>query len=576
MTRFLHGLLAVLAIPGTLAISTTDQQPLLRLKDDRILTPSLVEFIDGVVKTQQVEGLTLAVIRADGESEYGAWGRKTEDDDEMTTDTLFDIGSCSKAFVTAAIGILIDDYAHARNTTPLPTGLKKLDWDSKLKRILPDDWKHMDPWASEQANLVDILSHVSGLPRHEIFYGPGDDTKSVVRNQRYQRPAFELREQWSYNNQMYMIGAEIIRTFTGSFTEFVEERIFKPLNMTDTTYSPDVAHASGKATQTWTSFGRRIPWWLSEDWQVELAAGPGGVISSAVDLEKWVRMLLNKGVDPRTKKTIIPLSALSTIVSAHSIVNGNPPGVPGASISGYGLGWERTAFNGHDMIQHGGALPGSSAAVIGVLADGVGVVALANADSKGVANSIIATEVLQKLLGFDGESSLRIGSYGINTTPYEAPHAVETVDPPSYNYVGVYKNDVFGTLLLCNASSTSHYCGSILDDFSAVDGVSPPQNSSKLFAELPSLWTSHVRLLYKGDNVFHFQPTYLFPEGYGKNTTPFEEVIELSDRASAVFVVENGDVVGFGLTGTVIEGLTMREKEGGSVEYTADAWFAKL
>jgi hypothetical protein len=59
----------------------------------------------------------------------------------------------------------MDDFEHGRNTTPLPAGLSGLSWGSKVVDILGDDWKLMDPWATEKANLIDILSHMSGLSR---------------------------------------------------------------------------------------------------------------------------------------------------------------------------------------------------------------------------------------------------------------------------------------------------------------------------------------------------------------------------------------------------------------------------
>jgi hypothetical protein len=79
----------------------------------------------------------------------------------------FNIGSCSKAFLNTSLGILIDDFAQGRNTTPLPTvtGLSSLSWKTKLSDILSSDWELSDPWASQKANLVDILSYVSGMPR---------------------------------------------------------------------------------------------------------------------------------------------------------------------------------------------------------------------------------------------------------------------------------------------------------------------------------------------------------------------------------------------------------------------------
>ena len=83
---------------------------------------------------------------------------------------------------------------------------------------------------------------------------------------------------------MYMTGAYIVTKYTNdSYTTFASNRIFKPLNMTSTTFSPNKAFASGKLTQMWTGFGRRIPFWFTEE-NVELNAGAGGVISSVADL----------------------------------------------------------------------------------------------------------------------------------------------------------------------------------------------------------------------------------------------------------------------------------------------------
>jgi hypothetical protein len=76
----------------------------------------------------------------------------------------------SKAFTATSVGLLIDDFAHGRNVTPLPAGLAKLTWDTKVKDLLLDDWRLMDEWASEKASLRDVLSHVSGLPRYAIWW----------------------------------------------------------------------------------------------------------------------------------------------------------------------------------------------------------------------------------------------------------------------------------------------------------------------------------------------------------------------------------------------------------------------
>jgi CubicO group peptidase (beta-lactamase class C family) len=82
---------------------------------------------------------------------------------------------------------------------------------------------------------------------------------------------------------MYMVGAHIIDTYAGSYTDFVRDRLFLPLNMSGSTFLPSEAHATGRATQTWTKEGRRIPWLLTDD-DYKLITGAGGVIASAEGL----------------------------------------------------------------------------------------------------------------------------------------------------------------------------------------------------------------------------------------------------------------------------------------------------
>ena len=83
-----------------------------------------------------------------------------------------------------------------------------------------------------------------------------------------------------------MVGTYIVSTLTGMrYRDFVGNRIFKPLGMTSSTYSIDAALQTGRFTDTWSSFGRLIPPWMEEEY-VDLAAGPGGVISSVEDLAR--------------------------------------------------------------------------------------------------------------------------------------------------------------------------------------------------------------------------------------------------------------------------------------------------
>ncbi|KAI0042675.1 beta-lactamase/transpeptidase-like protein [Auriscalpium vulgare] len=551
-------------------LSAADHRQLQQPLAQAIFTPGLVKAIQRVLDAHDVPGLSVGVVRSDGVAEYGGWGVRSEDGDGMTSDTLFDVGSCSKAFLAAAVGILIDDYAHGRNSTPLPASLEKLDWDTKLKDLLPGEWELMDHWAHEKADIVDILTHVSGLPRHDFAYSSSDTPASMTRRLRFLRPAFELRQQWSYNNIMFMVGAHIITTYAGSYTEFVEDRIFKPLGMRSTTYSPKEAQNSGRVTQTWTSFGRRIPGLYPEE-QVKLMAGPGGIISNVEDMSKWVHTVLNGGVDPRSNFTVVPPSAFEKITTAHSVMIGGPTSHLYGFL-GYGLGWMRSTSAGHDMLHHSGSLHGFSAFVVAALADGIGIVVLANADGKHLAIEAVSHLVARAILGGDdlGLPSHMLSSDALE--PQKSQRPQECTDMPPFDFTGTYHNDGYGTMTLCNLSSTSNFCSGVLTDFANFRGASPCDQAHALYAVFPRTRTTHIRFVHVENTRFDMEPTYLFPDGYGRNTTPFEVIIT---EAQATFVVEHAEIVGFGLSGTVFEGPTMREKEGGPIEYTAEAWFAK-
>lgn len=83
---------------------------------------------------------------------------------------------------------------------------------------------------------------------------------------------------------MYILGAHLISTYSGMpYADYIQERIWSPLNMSMTTFSPDKALQTGKRTESWSGSGRRIPFWFSDD-MLALNAGAGGVISNVEDL----------------------------------------------------------------------------------------------------------------------------------------------------------------------------------------------------------------------------------------------------------------------------------------------------
>ncbi|EJD02324.1 beta-lactamase/transpeptidase-like protein [Fomitiporia mediterranea MF3/22] len=566
------------------ALSARCNQVPFTASPERVLNPEFSNYVDHLMELWNVKGVSMAVIKPAGDVEFGSWGNRTEDGEPMSPETLFGIASCSKAFLSASLGVLFDDYAHGRNTTPLPDGLRKLDWETKIKDVLPnDEWKLQDEWATEKANFKDILSHLSGLPRHDASYGPADSPADNLHKLRYLRPAHELRQKFSYNNQMYVVGSHILSKYTGSHANYTAERIFKPLGMESTTYSPDVAAKSGKLTHTWTAHGQRIPYSILEE-EKDLIAGPGGVISNVVDLSKWVKMLLHNGSatamdgpgEPLV--SVLPKSVFEAVTTSNTIGMGHPT-APEFSIVGYGLGWQRASYQGHDVLSHSGSIPGLTSHISFYPDDGFGIVTLLNTADKDRVALALHYRAAEDILGLPHKFSAEEPP-----TPPSPPGTPNTSTPlPLSAYSGLYSNPGYGVFVLCDPESTSHYCDSVLSDFRAVDAAQslpfPPQTDvPQLFAAWPRIWSSHVRLVHAANNTnkFDISFTRLFPEGYGASDTAFE--VYESDRyeGQVEFVVdeEGMSVIGFGYFG--VGDMKGNREEGVSIEDGSIAWFTRV
>ncbi|KAF8131289.1 beta-lactamase/transpeptidase-like protein [Mycena galopus ATCC 62051] len=198
-------ILALLIFPATRG-QFASQVPLndLTKNGGKVVNEELSFYIQNVLQFNNFTGLSLAIVLPDGEVEFAAWGNRTEDGDPVDPETVMNLGSCSKAFLSASLGILMQDFADGRNKSALPNGVTRFTWDTKMRDLLPDEWMTEDKWITEKASLKDLLSHVTGLPGHDGSYSPYDSPEDIVVRMRHLRAAYELRQLYEYNNQMYV------------------------------------------------------------------------------------------------------------------------------------------------------------------------------------------------------------------------------------------------------------------------------------------------------------------------------------------------------------------------------------
>ncbi len=161
------------------------------------------EFVNQALVDWQVPGFAIGIV-IDGEVAYakGFGRRDIEKDLPVTTKTLFAIGSATKAFTSFALGTQVDEG--------------KLEWDKPVRSYLPGFSLH-DPYASTHITPRDLVTHRSGLPRHDLawYNNTALTRKEMIARLPYYEPNKELREKFQYNNMMFLAAGYLVGELDG-------------------------------------------------------------------------------------------------------------------------------------------------------------------------------------------------------------------------------------------------------------------------------------------------------------------------------------------------------------------------
>ena len=189
-----------------------------------ITSREIDSLVEKTMKTFDVPGIAVAIVKDDKVIHSKGYGvRSLNTMQKADENTLFGIASNSKAFTTAALGILIDE--------------KKLSWDDKVIDYIPE-FRLYNPYVTEEFTIRDLLTHRSGLGlgAGDLMIWPGLNNftlKDIIHNLRYLKPVSGFRTKFDYDNLLYIVAGEVVARVSGmSWEDFIETRIMKPLNMT--------------------------------------------------------------------------------------------------------------------------------------------------------------------------------------------------------------------------------------------------------------------------------------------------------------------------------------------------------
>src|SRR5262249_57330656 len=136
----------------------------------------------------------------------------------VTGDTLFPLASCTKAFTTTAMAMLVDEG--------------KLQWDDLVRKHVPY-FRLADPLADANVTLRDLVCHRTGVGPHEFlcYRAPWGVEEQIRRIGRVPLGK-SFRSTFQYQNAMFLAAGEAVAAASGvSWKEFVEKRILGPLEM---------------------------------------------------------------------------------------------------------------------------------------------------------------------------------------------------------------------------------------------------------------------------------------------------------------------------------------------------------
>jgi CubicO group peptidase (beta-lactamase class C family) len=325
------------------------------------------DILRAVLQYWHAPGLVAAVVRDDKVIYLAGQGvRQVGGNEPVTADTLFAVGSCTKAFTATAMAVLVDQG--------------KIDWDDKVSKHLPS-FRLDDPLADHDVRLRDLLCHRLGLARHDLlWYRAPWSVEESVRRMAFLERKTSFRSTYEYNNLAYLAaGLAIEAVAKQPWHTFVNEQLFKPLGMNDAVFTSSAAQKTGCAATPhgYDADGKIVPIpWYNDDKQIRAS---GSIKASAADLTHWLRFQLADG--KYRGRQVVSAEALE---ETHTPQIPMPSSIPGSTSAGYGLGWQITEYRGHAVHLHSGAVDGFRATIVLVPRKKLGLLVLTNVEESGV------------------------------------------------------------------------------------------------------------------------------------------------------------------------------------------------
>jgi CubicO group peptidase (beta-lactamase class C family) len=407
-------------------------------------------FVAKGVKDWGIPGLSVSIVKNDSvifAKGYGvrALGSAGAVDDQ----TLFGIMSTTKAFTAMSLAMLVDEH--------------KVAWNDPVSKWLPQ-LEFPDVLATRELTVKDLLTHNTGLGNADLLWTRGDLSRDeILKRVRFLTPAYSIRNGYVYQNVMYSAAGEVVARASGMpWEDFVRTRIFSPLGMTRTYPTLGLMRATQDPNVSSPHFKIRDTIRVIQDEPADPIEAAGAIWSTASDMAKWMRFLLDSGRVNGTR--------LVSERNFHELFRPQVVGPPGGFYptskiikphwETYGFGFFEEDFRGRFVAYHTGSLAGRTA-IIGLMPDErVGVYVFGNLDHAEFRHALMY-KAFDLFAGTNGEpardwSAEFLTLYGDAEKRSDAARAAQdamrvTGTHPSLaleKYAGTYTHPAWGDLVI--------------------------------------------------------------------------------------------------------------------------------
>jgi CubicO group peptidase (beta-lactamase class C family) len=321
----------------------------------------LSQYIEKKMEEWKVPGIAIGVIQNDSVLFLKGFGfRDISKKLPVTPQTLFGIASITKTFTAATVGILCDEG--------------KLGWNTPITEYVPD-FRLYDEYATYHATMRDLLSHRTGLSPYSdlMVYVWSHERDEIYKRLRYLKPSLSFRQRYQYSNVSFVTAGHIVGKISGgTWEDFVEKRIFKPLRMDHSNFSLQIKDADDFSYPYKYENGQ----YVKLPFRNRPASDPsGGINSSTSEMVNWLKLHLNKG--QFDNQQIISAASLSYIRSPYVFTyyaddKDWPPQMCAA------MGWDFHLYSGRQLLTKGGIIDGFSGYISFMPSEKIGTVILAN------------------------------------------------------------------------------------------------------------------------------------------------------------------------------------------------------